>query len=279
MRLPVRLLFAAAVALAGGYLALLFAVSLRSQERVLGFNQPKAFCGFYLDCHRRVEVTDVARHGTQWVVTVRYSSDAVRAPQPMRGLAAKVRVGHRWFERDARAERALGSAGLPSVTLDPGEAFITRLVFDLPDDAEPLLYVWDNLPASRLSEVLLVGDEDSFLHRRTFFALDPRAPTATMGGLSVSVVEVETDTTAGAPHPVPADGVFYLVTLSVEGSGRFEARVVGRDGREWHRAHDVERLLTGDRRLVFDVDERIEAPVLQIRPAGRWRGTVSIPLS
>ncbi|MEX0692335.1 MAG: hypothetical protein WD934_01205 [Gemmatimonadales bacterium] len=279
MRPRLRLILGIGLAAVGGYLILLFIVSLRSQERILGFNQPKPFCGFYLDCHRRVEVAEVARDGAQWIVTLRYRSDAMRAKQSMRGLSARVRAGDRWFERNTRAERAMGSAGLPSMTLDPGEAFTTRLVFDLPDDAEPLLYVWDNHPASRLSEVLLVGDEDSFLHRRTFFALDPGAPTATMGGLSVSVVEVETDTTAGAPHPVPADGVFYLVTLSVEGRGRFEARVVGRDGREWRRAHDVERLLTGDRRLVFDVDERIEAPVLQIRPAGRWRGTVSIPLS
>src|SRR5690348_4561021 len=43
------------------YFAGLFAVSLASEERTLSFNEPKEFCGFYLDCHMHAAVTGVER--------------------------------------------------------------------------------------------------------------------------------------------------------------------------------------------------------------------------
>ena len=279
------------------YTVAFLAVALRSEERHLGFHQPKRFCGFYLDCHRMVEVAEVALtdrignqapRGTYWIVTVRYGSDAYGVDMRMGGLAARVRTADgRWHDRDGAAEQRLAadgaSTGLPGVTVPGGQHFDTRLVFDLPPDAEPLLRVRDNFMASRLAEAFLIGDEDSFLHHRTLFALSPDAPTATIGNLSLSVIAVERDTAAGAPYPVPADGVFYVVTLDVTGSGRFEARMVDRDGTSWSRAVDVEARLpagpSGTTRMVFDVADRVVAPVLEIRPAGRLRAPIRIPLS
>src|SRR4051812_8956810 len=41
------------------YAAMLFGFSYLSKEQILGINQPKEFCGFYLDCHLHVSVTNV----------------------------------------------------------------------------------------------------------------------------------------------------------------------------------------------------------------------------
>jgi hypothetical protein len=53
-----------------------------------------------------------------------------------------------------------------------GEAFTTTLVFDLPPGVEhPRLVLTEGPPAERAPELFLIGDEDSFLHRKTVFAL------------------------------------------------------------------------------------------------------------
>src|SRR5258706_12180465 len=41
------------------YLAMLFGFSLSSQEKDLGLNEAKEYCGFYLDCHMHTAVTNV----------------------------------------------------------------------------------------------------------------------------------------------------------------------------------------------------------------------------
>ena len=46
------------------YFTMLFGFSLVSSERELSLNEPKQFCGFYLDCHMHTAVTDVRRAKT-----------------------------------------------------------------------------------------------------------------------------------------------------------------------------------------------------------------------
>lgn len=165
---------------------LLVRASLSSEPRVLALDAPKRFCGFYLDCHTQVAVTAVeqldsisrmAAAGTFYVVTLRVSSDARRARLRLAGPEVTIRdAAGRHFARSTEAESALadlrGPQGPLTQSLDPGEAFLTSVVFDLPRDArDPQLFVTDGWWADRLIEFFLVGDEDSFLHERTSFRL------------------------------------------------------------------------------------------------------------
>jgi hypothetical protein len=183
------------VALATGgwalvYLATLVGTSLASEPRVLDVNEDKKFCGFYLDCHLQLAVAgvDTARAlgpaaapvratGVFVVVTLRVSSDAKRADMRFIGPRLVVRdAAGRTFERVAAAEAAVAAGGAPAEPLtrvvSAGDAFLTTVVFDLPADAaEPRLFASDGFWAERIVERLLIGDEDSFLHRRTAFRL------------------------------------------------------------------------------------------------------------
>lgn len=175
--LPWRPLLLGAGAWSAAYAALLLGSSLTSHERVLGHDEDKKFCGFYLDCHMQIAVTAVdtadrlgalRARGTLWVVTLRVSSDAV---------AARLRLLNPRFElRDATGRRyrpvAPPDREAVSQLVGPAESFETRVVFDLPEDAgAPRLHVTMGIWADRLIERVLIGDEDSLLHRRTVFAL------------------------------------------------------------------------------------------------------------
>lgn len=186
-------LLALAALAAGLYLLAVLGVSLASRERVLGPGTPKYFCGFYLDCHRMVALEGVEVRqsidtlrptGRFYVVTLRFGSTAKRAVMRTGRLSAVARGDDgRRVRRVEAAERALlrdegAEIGLPDRPIAPGQGFLTRLVFDVPTDVTaPRLYVRDVDRVALLTELFLVGDEDSFLHARTTFALS--SPQAT----------------------------------------------------------------------------------------------------
>jgi hypothetical protein len=172
------------------YVVTLVVVSLTSTPRVLDADEPKAFCGFYLDCHisvalEGVEIAetlgpDASRaepEGVFYIVALRYGSDAIEAHLSPEHPTAIVRdAGGRTFERSIAGERALSSArGLSTGEgriLAPGEFYVTHLVFDLPRDIEqPVLDVTSGWLVERIAELVLIGDEDSLFHARTVFRL------------------------------------------------------------------------------------------------------------
>lgn len=169
------------------YVGALAASSLSSQERLLGLNEDKQFCGFYLDCHMQVAVTRVdttARRGAArtYVVTLRVSSTAVRAR--LRLLDPQVVIHDaqgREYTRSQAAESLLATQGAPVEPLTreigPEEAFQTTVAFELPADVQsPRLSVTEGIWADKLIELFLIGDEDSLLHKRTAFELTARNP-------------------------------------------------------------------------------------------------------
>jgi hypothetical protein len=101
------------------YLVMLFGSSLLSNEKTLALNEPKRFCGFYLDCHMHTAVAGVQKTktigdrtavGEFYIVKVNVFSDAVREPLQLIGTEAKVIDGqNRTYTRDADAEAKLGS--------------------------------------------------------------------------------------------------------------------------------------------------------------------------
>ncbi len=168
------------------YAVALLESSVTSKERILARNEAKEFCGFYLDCHLRVAVSDVqtARSiadrkamGNFYIVTLRVISDARNPSTKMRLLDPQVSVvdgfGNR-FPRDVNAE-----AGLPSGGVDLGNdvtaktPFEKEIVFDLPESAtNPRLDIREGYAIDVAIEAILIGDEDSFLHKRTYLGLE-----------------------------------------------------------------------------------------------------------
>lgn len=177
------------------YFALLFFTSFTSKEKVLAFNEPKEFCGFYLDCHLHAAVTNVRQtktigeganqktaQGLFYVVTVKVFSDAKRAKLGLLMPRARVfDVTGKVFERSAEAEQALeATTGNPTTAFDKqlgpeGDYFTKEIVFDLPDDAKnPKLDLTEGYAIDRVIEFFLIGDEDSMFHKRVRFSLEPQ---------------------------------------------------------------------------------------------------------
>jgi hypothetical protein len=168
------------------YLGTLVTVSLASDERVLGWDSGKRFCGFYLDCHSQIAVTGVEvldtlggvrADGRFHVVTLRIGSDAgiahMRLTDPHLTVTdgARCRV-HRSAAGEAALARARGPQRPLTDSVGPGGAYLTTVVFDVPADLpEPRLAATEGWWADRLVEFFLIGDEDSFLHARTTIRL------------------------------------------------------------------------------------------------------------
>ena len=188
----------AALGVAAGaalYAAALLGFSLASGEKVLAGGQEKYFCE--VDCHLAYSVAGVRRaksvggagaeataRGEFYVVTVRTRfdpetvsprrGDAPLTPNPRE--AAVFDSDGRRYEVSAEGQRALEAAGLAgqpfSTPLRPGEAYETVLVFDLPEGVrDPTLLVSEGGLPTRL----IIGHENSLLHRRTRFRLDAAA--------------------------------------------------------------------------------------------------------
>jgi hypothetical protein len=175
-----------------GYMILLLVSSIFSEEKTLGLNEPKEFCGFYLDCHLHTSVSGVRRaktigdktaSGEFYVVTVKVFSDAKRASLGLHAPQAQVSDDNgRTFERDADAENIL----IGSATEQPfdgkaqaGGSFEKEIVFDLPADVKnPRLDIAEGIGIDKLIETVLIGDEDSLLHKRNYFKLAEQTETA-----------------------------------------------------------------------------------------------------
>lgn len=165
------------------YAVMLVGMSLKSEERLLALNEPKEFCGFYLDCHMHAAVTNVRRtktigdaeaKGEFYVVTVRVFSNAKRATLSLGGfkLIATDDAGNRYPQVD------VPESEYPSFTkpIGPGKTFEGEVVFDLPVGQTAVrldAYGYPN-KAEAFVEKFLIGDEDSLLHGRRYFDLSGR---------------------------------------------------------------------------------------------------------
>ena len=180
--LPIKPMLLGGAAWAGLYVVALTASSLTSHERVLGLNEEKQFCGFYIDCHMQVAVTRVdtsSRLGAArtYVVTLRVSSTAVRVPLRLLDPHIVIRDAQgREYMRSQAAESLLAANGAPfeplTKEIGPSQSFHTTVAFELPPDVTaPRLLVTEGIWADKIIELFLIGDEDSLLHKRTAFEL------------------------------------------------------------------------------------------------------------
>jgi hypothetical protein len=172
------------------YVTLLVVTSVSSRERTLALGETKRFCGFYLDCHMGVAVervhttssigeagNELSAGGTFYVVTLRVSSDARRAPLHLeRPEFAIVDAEGFRHERSLDAEQRLPPDWLADLEqpVRAGSSFTRTIIIDVPHGARnPRLHVTVGGVLDRAAEVVLVGDEDALLHAPTLHALAP----------------------------------------------------------------------------------------------------------
>lgn len=184
----VKVVAGAAVLAVFVYFVFLLVASLNSKEKVLALNEPKSFCGFYLDCHMHVAVISVTKtktisgsggvrsaSGNFYVVTIKVFNDARRATIGLLEPEAFVTDQNgKQYQRVEEAERLLPASTVAfDQRIGPDGSFTKPLVFDLPErTVNPTLQVNEGYRIDRWLELFLVGDEDSWLHKKTKFQLE-----------------------------------------------------------------------------------------------------------
>lgn len=112
-------------------------------------------------------------------------SDAARETLGLHTVDAHViDATGRTYNRDMLAEAELVPQPEFEKRVGPEEHFVKEIVFDIPTAADfPRLDSRETSGFDRVIEAILVGDEDSILHKRSYFRLDTRAETATAPAL------------------------------------------------------------------------------------------------
>jgi hypothetical protein len=158
------------------YLTLLLGFSLASHPQLLTRSQEKYFCE--IDCHLAYSLLDVKTESsaasTHYQVTIRTRfdetttspsrpKDATLTPSP-RTILLLDSAGHQYAP--------VSTEGTPLLTpLKPSDSYTTQLTFDLPPATDPksLRLLITTTPA--WPDHIVIGDENSFLHHKTYFAL------------------------------------------------------------------------------------------------------------
>jgi hypothetical protein len=174
------------------YAVMLLGYSAASKDRVLGVGEAKEFCGFYLDCHMHAEVTSVrtakqigdrTANGMFYIVGVRVFSDAKNPNISFRLIEPRALIevdDTTAIRRDLNAE-----ARLPTAAVDLGgdikgrQTIDKEIVLDVPPTIpDPKLQIAEGYGIDSAIEAVLIDDEDSIRHARTYFALTPQTQIA-----------------------------------------------------------------------------------------------------
>lgn len=153
----------------GLYAALLVGYSSVSKEVALAPGAEKYFCE--LDCHIAYTVTGIHRDGNTLTVSLRTRFDE-RSIAPWRGdgLLSPSPREIEVVDSAARVYEPRETKG-PSLTtpLRPGQSYTTEYSFNVPADIQnPRLEV---LTKGTFPERVMIGNENSFLHRKVSFRL------------------------------------------------------------------------------------------------------------
>ena len=188
----------AASTIATGYFVLLSGVSFASREEVLPAGGWKYFCE--IDCHIAYsligaqttdalgpELQQISAHGKFVVLRVKtwFDERTISAHRGNGSLTPNARkiflvddAGRR-FAPSPEGQAAVGRLKLNSTPLTqplrPGESYTTDFVFDVARDAQKLrLLITEDDPETRL----VIGHENSLLHKKIYFAVDSAPPIA-----------------------------------------------------------------------------------------------------
>jgi hypothetical protein len=158
------------------YLALLLGFSAESHDISLATGQEKYFCE--IDCHLAYSVTDVttksATDTTEYFVVLRTRFDETTT-SPNRPKDAPLMPSPRevkLLDVGGHTYAPSSIAGTSLMTpLKAGDSYTTELEFRLPKDACGLRLLLNTTPG--WPDHLVIGDENSWLHGKTYFALEP----------------------------------------------------------------------------------------------------------
>lgn len=167
-----------------GSVILLLIGSIFSQEQTLKFNDPKEFCGFYLDCHMHAAVTgvrkekqvgDLLAQNEFYIVNLKIFSDAKRAT--LRLIETKAEAhdeGGRVYSRRDEVEKLLPTASVShNQDVSNGASFEKEIVFDITEPAKNVrLLVTEGYGIDKVIESIVIGDEDSVFHKPVYFSLE-----------------------------------------------------------------------------------------------------------
>ena len=156
------------------YFGLLLGFSASSHDRALALGQEKYFCE--IDCHLAYAVIDVKSQfradSNDYLVTLRTRFDQTTiSPQrpkdaPLVPSPREVRV----IDSSGRSYEPVSTAGASLITpLRPGDSYNTEMQFHIPKDASGLRLLIQTIPV--WPDRVLIGDENSWLHKKTYFAL------------------------------------------------------------------------------------------------------------
>jgi len=153
------------------YLALILVGSLTSHNRVLAPGEEKHICE--LDCHLAYSVAGAKAESVggglvRHIVTVKVRFDEATISE-RRSRTAPLTPNSRYVALvDDQGHEYPGSADGLMRQLIPGESYTTDLAFEVPQKAAGLRLVLRNADPET---ALIVGHENSLLHRRTTFQL------------------------------------------------------------------------------------------------------------
>jgi len=165
----------AALAGAGAvvYLGLMFGFALASRDHTLARGQEKYFCE--IDCHLAYSIVSVeAQPGfglTRYAVVLRtrFDENTISPRRPLDAPNYPDQRDVRMVDVHGRQYDLRSSSGTPLTTpIKPGDSYTTTLQFDIPPSASGLRLLITS-PGS--PSQLLIGDENSWLHKKTYFAL------------------------------------------------------------------------------------------------------------
>ena len=168
------------------YVAMLFGFSFMSEEKVLALNEPKEYCGFYLDCHLHTSISGVrtakqigtqTAQGTFYIVKVKVSSDAKNPEIPFHLIEPKAEVhdnSRKIFKRITEAENQLPTAQVQlNQDIKGTETIEKEIVFDITEPSDKLkLLITEGYGVDKYIEAVLVDDDDSILHKQKYFNLE-----------------------------------------------------------------------------------------------------------
>lgn len=152
------------------YTALLLAFSLASQETALAAGEEKYFCE--IDCHLAYSVVNAKWTGPKsYVVTLRtrFDETTTSATRPKEApLQPNPRSIH-LNDADGATYPLIATLGTPlTQSLKPGDFYTTQLFFEAPASLRaPRLF----LISQGWEETLIIGSENSPLHKKTYFRL------------------------------------------------------------------------------------------------------------
>ena len=153
------------------YLGLVLTFSIASRTRTLARGQEKYFCE--IDCHLAYSITDAqSQSDGRYRVTLRtrFDETTTSPSRPKDATLTPAPREVRLIDSFGRQYSPVTIAGTPLLTpLKPGDAYTTELEFNIPKYATGLRLLINTTPA--WPDHLVIGDENSWLHKKTYLAL------------------------------------------------------------------------------------------------------------